>query len=198
MSLEPQTYWNTSIKNQMSTFVEWVGDSKAMSKIYAGAYCKEKGFRNVADLGCGTATFYTTLQDADPTIRYLGVDSCRFFILNALKQNIPILESDIRDISDLSDSSFDLCFTRHTLEHQPTFREVLREAIRVGRLEACIIFFIKPGASEVIHYDNSSNLYHNQYSITDIEAELMQNPKVVQWTWKELDEYENVLHIQLI
>lgn len=141
--------------------------------------------------------FIFSIQKVDSSIKYIGVDSCLFFINMNRKRNIPVIESDIRNVSVLKDDSIDICFSRHTFEHQSRFQEILDEMIRIGKKEACHIFFIKPSSTEKISYDKQTNLYHNTYSKDDIEEHLRKNQKVLYWNWIDLNSNENALHIYL-
>lgn len=190
-----QIWWNKHVEEQYSTFKEWVGDELSSTKLYSANYCLENGYNSVADLGCGDATFYFSLQRVSTTISYIGVDSCNFFVKMNNDRNIPTLSSDIRNIPLMNDSSVDICFSRHTLEHQPTYDSLLREMIRIGKKEACHIFFIKPdNIPEQINF--SDDLYHNKYCINDIESFLSSINKVKQFTWIDLGT-ECALHIIL-
>ena len=190
-----QTWWNNNAKKNYTKFKDWVGDATSESKIYMATYLKNKNMITIADLGCGDATFNTTLKQNDINIRYVGVDSCAFFIKMNVLKGIPMINSDIRNIKDLSDSSIDIVFSRHTLEHQNNFRDELTEMIRIAKYEACHIFFIKPQEKETISYTIDDNLFHNIYSQTDIDTFLKNNPKVLEWKWVDINDKENALHI---
>ena len=180
-----------------STFKEWVGDENALTKQYAVKYINDKGYKSVVDMGCGDATMFYGIKNKYPDIEYVGVDSCSFFITMNKRRNIPVIESDIRNVTNLADSSMDICFSRHTFEHQSFFKDILKEMIRIGKKEACHIFFIKPSNEENINYDSKTDLYHNTYSKNDIEEYLLTNPKVASWNWTDLTQSENALHIYL-
>jgi ubiquinone/menaquinone biosynthesis C-methylase UbiE len=194
--MEPQVWWNQNAEKSYDRFKEWVGDDDASSKVYSAKYCNNKNYKTVADLGCGDATFFYSLKNVNANIQYLGVDSCTFFVKLNTSRQIPMLESDIRRINSLADSSIDWAYSRHTLEHQPNFKLLLEEMIRVGKLEACHIFFIKPHSNKTIT-NHDGTLYHNTYSIQEIESFLSSNPKVSSWKWVELNKDENALHIFL-
>lgn len=194
--MDPQVWWNQNAEKSYDKFKEWVGDNDAASKIYSAKYCNENNYKNVADLGCGDATFYYSLKNVNENIQYLGVDSCKFFVDLNKSRNIPMLESDIRKIASLPDNSVDWAYSRHTLEHQPNFKLLLEEMIRIGKCEACHIFFIKPHSNKTIT-NHDGTLYHNTYSIQEIESFLSSNPKVASWKWVTLNNEENALHILL-
>jgi ubiquinone/menaquinone biosynthesis C-methylase UbiE len=195
--MQEQTWWNNNAEKLYSTFKDWVGDDKAPSKKYAADYILSKNYKSVADLGCGDATFYYSIKHVSQDIEYTGIDSCNFFINMNADRNITIINSDIRNIPALTDSSIDICFSRHTFEHQPTFTNILSEMIRIGKKEACHIFFIKPDNNpEAISY--GGELYHNKYSRKDIDTFLLANAKVNTWNWIDLNDKEIALHVTLL
>ena len=165
--MEPQTWWNYNAEKSLDIFKDWVGDSNAESKLYMANYLKDKSYKSLVDAGCGNATFYDTLVHNQLDIKYIGVDSCKYFINLNIDRGLNMIESDIRNIT-VPDSSIDIVFSRHTFEHQPTFRDILGELIRVAIKEITHIFFIKPSDTEDIKYSHEDNLYHNCYSKTDI------------------------------
>jgi hypothetical protein len=68
--------------------------------------------------------------------------------------------------------------------------------IRIGKFEACHIFFIKPHSNKTVT-NHDGTLYHNTYSIQEIESFLSRNPKVSSWKWVDINKEENALHILL-
>ena len=198
--MEEQVWWNKNAAKQYDTFKWWVGDDEAESKKYSAQYCVDRKYTSVADVGCGDATFYSSLIKLNKDIQYVGVDSCDFFIELNTKRNIPVIKSDIRHMPAIADSSFDICFSRHTFEHQLSFDKVLTEMIRVGRKEACHIFFIKPDEKKeliILGTDDYKDLFHNKYCKSDIEYLLSNHSKVKSFYWKDLNEQEVALHVLL-
>ena len=195
--MQEQTWWNKNAETMYSTFKGWVGDDDAPSKLYAADYIFGQHYNSVVDIGCGDATFYYSIKKKSENIAYTGVDSCVFFVTMNNKRNIHTINSDIRHIPVLPDSSVDICFSRHTFEHQPSFNIILSEMIRIGKKEACHIFFIKPdNTPESIKY--SDELYHNKYSRIDIDAFLSNTKKVLKWNWINLNDKEVALHVILV
>jgi len=195
--MKAQTWWNINAAKQYNTFSGWVGDSKAQSKEYMANYLKLHKYSSLVDLGCGNATFYDTLKNHNITINYQGVDSCTHFIQLNCARNIPMIESDIRSISSLNNDSIDIAFSRHTMEHQSSYIELLNEMIRICKYEACHIFFIKPAEKEEIKYSDGLDLYHNKYAKSMIEKTLAEHPKVKEWKWIDINQSENALHIYM-
>jgi ubiquinone/menaquinone biosynthesis C-methylase UbiE len=194
--MEPQTWWNKNIDTKLETFKGWVGDWNAPSKQYMANYLKNKSYSSLIDAGCANATFYHTLKYNNINIDYIGVDSCKQFIETNNKNGIQTIDNDIRDMKHFTDSSIDIVFSRHTLEHQPNFEQTLNEFIRVANQEVCHIFFIPPKIVEKMDYNPEIDLYHNVYSISKIETFLQNHSKVSKWNFAyNIGSNECALHI---
>lgn len=192
-----QTWWNQHIGKQLEEFKGWVGDASAPSKIYMANYLKGESYQTLLDAGCGNATFYYTLRQGQNPISYTGADSCIYFVEDNRKHGIDMIQTDIRKIS-VEDKSFDIVFSRHTFEHQPTVDIILKELMRIAKKEMCHIFFLKPAEKQIINWDVQTNLYHNTYSQVDIDRFLLQHPRVKTWKWVNLNEQECALHVYLL
>ncbi len=203
MEAHQQTWWNENAALRINEFQSWVGDASASSKVYMAMYLKSKmssGYATLLDAGCGTGTFYDTLQQLGLLITYTGVDSCKYFIQMNRDRGIIMLDADLRRIP-VPDGTFDVAFSRHTFEHQPCVDDILLELIRVGRHEMCHIFFIKPlvgsEQQEHINWDKDSNLYHNTYTRAHIESLLTSHKRVSSWKWVDINDQECALHVYL-
>jgi len=180
-----QTWWDENLPTMYGTFCEWVGDSKAESKIYFRNFLKENDFSTIIDIGCGPATEYEGFKQDGIEIEYIGVDSSEYLYGANTTRNIPMILADAHNIP-VPDSSYEIAFSRHLLEHQPDFRPLLDEMVRVGSKLATHIFFIKPSDKENIDFNPDLNLYHNTYEKHTIEAHLRKNPKVVKVEWRDI------------
>lgn len=185
-------WWNKNMNdNMLPTFSSWVGDFNSDSKKKVREYIISKNYKSILDVGCGLCdTYYGYIND-NYQIDYTGLDSCQYFIEKAKKDKINVIESDMNKI-DLSDSSYDVVYGRHILEHLPTFKDALGEMIRISRFETIIIFFIKPVNKEEIKYASDLDLYHNIYSKNEIE-EFLSN---FDFEWLDLNKNEIVLKIK--
>lgn len=202
-AVHQQTWWNKNAASQIREFQSWVGDASAPSKVYMAMYLKSRvspGYKTLLDAGCGTGTFYDTLQQSGLPIAYTGADSCAYFIQMNRDRGIVMLDADLRRIP-VPDGTFDVAFSRHTFEHQPCVDDILLELVRVGRQEMCHIFFIKPlvGSEEREHinWDRDTNLYHNTYTRVHIESLLTSHKRVRSWKWVDINDQECALHVYL-
>lgn len=192
-----QTWWDNNLKNKFSEFAGWVGDYNAESKIFVRNYIRKRGFKTLVDCGCGPATEFFGYKNDGYDIQYLGVDSSEFLIDLLKKKEVPVIKCSIDKI-DLEDSSYEVAFSRHVLEHQPEFTAGLSEFIRIAKKEVVNVFFIKPTTEyQKIDYDPRENLFHNRYNLNDIEWFLSNNSKVSSWEWMNVNSSECVLVVKL-
>lgn len=192
-----QTWWDINLPTRMEEFKSWIGTSDEPSKIYLRKYIKELQYKSVIDLGCGTATEYEAYLKDIPDIKYLGIDSSEVLFKSNKKRGVPMLLASAEETT-LKDNYTDCVFSRHVLEHQPDFKNILTEMIRIASKEAIHVFFIPPSDKKThIGYDEKENLYHNRYNEVEIDKFLMDQSKVVAVGWEILPTKEVALHIKL-
>lgn len=192
-----QTWWDNNLPNRFEEFNSWVGDRNEQSKVYFRNYVKEKKYGTLIDLGCGNATEFFAYKEEYPELNYLGIDSCNVLYEKNTENGVPMLLSSAES-TNLIDNHSEVVFSRHVFEHQPSFKPVLSEMIRLASKEAIHVFFISPGDNvEHIGYDSTENLYHNRYNKTDIETYLYSNEKVESFSWVTLNTVETALIIKI-
>jgi SAM-dependent methyltransferase len=193
-----QTWWDNNLPDQrmFNTFLGWIGGTDAASKVKFRSFLKDKDYKSIIDIGCGPATEYEGFKKDSIDIQYTGVDSSEFLCNYNSNRGVPMIKAEAHSIP-VEDSAFDVAHSRHVLEHQPDFRPVLDEIVRVASKLAVHIWFHKPEDKEIIDHDSSTNLYHNFYKKEDIENYLAQNKKVQKVEWLNVDEKENILLIWL-
>jgi ubiquinone/menaquinone biosynthesis C-methylase UbiE len=194
MSDFKQTWWDENLAKRFDEFESWVGPSGAMSKAFFRIYVKDKGYTSLIDLGCGPASEFFGYEEEYPELKYLGVDSSKFLYLRNTSMGIPMLLSEAHTVP-LPDNDSDVVFCRHVLEHQPTFKPVLQEMIRLASKEAIHVFFLIPGHGEIINYDPPQNLFHNVYDKKEIEDFLKKHKDVDSFSWIPLTKTEEALSI---
>lgn len=188
-----QTWWDEHLPTKFDEFSSWIGDKNAESKVFCRNLIKEKGYKSLADIGCGTASEYEAYKEEYPELEYLGVDSSKFLYDKNTERGVPMLLSEGEHLN-LEDSSYDVAFSRHVLEHQPDFRPILSEMIRIGKEVAIHVFFIKPNNNvTMVSYDEKDNLYHNYYGKKEIEDFLKSIEKVKSFEWISINGMEEVL-----
>jgi len=199
MQIHKHTWWDNNLPNPetFNTFIGWLGDDNAESRIWFRNYLKENPYySSVIDVGCGPAIDHLAYPKHDINIKYIGVDSSVYLNQRNTSLGIDMIKADAHDIP-VQDSSYDIAYSRHVLEHQPDFRANLKELIRIGSKLAVHVFFIKPGDTERMDYASEMNLWHNRYKTSDIEAFLLSNPKVESFKWHDVTNQENILIVKL-
>lgn len=193
-----QTWWDYNLPNEhmFNTFLGWIGGTDATSKVKFRSFIKDKNFKNIIDIGCGPATEYEGFKKDNIDIEYTGSDSSEFLCNYNSSRGVNMIKAEAHNLP-VENSSYDVSHSRHVLEHQPDFRPVLDELVRVGSKLAVHIWFHKPEDKEIIDYDPGSNLYHNFYKKEDVENHLLENKKVERVEWLEVDDKENILLVWL-
>ena len=79
------------------------------------------------------------------------------------------------------DSSFELVYCRHVMEHLDYYALALEEMIRVSSKHICIIFWLLNDNEDIINYNGDLKLYHNNYSKTKIENLLIEKNLSFEW-----------------
>jgi ubiquinone/menaquinone biosynthesis C-methylase UbiE len=180
-----QTWWDKEIKSKFNEFKSWVGSTNEASKIWARKYLTGRRYKSILDIGCGMCDDYFEYKKLDPTIVWGGLDSSKF-LSEKRNKKIPVLNREA-DNTKFDDSSWEVVYSRHVLEHQASFRPVLTEMIRISSGLVMHIFFIPPREKEIINYNATDNLYHNTFSRPEIEEFLHKNLKVHSWGWFPID-----------
>lgn len=192
-----QTWWDKNLAQKMGEFKSWVGDFNAESKVFVRNLVKTSGHKSIVDFGCGPATEYFGYKADGYDINYLGVDSSWVLYSHITSQGVPAIHSPVEEVA-LPDSSFDVAFSRHVLEHLPTYKECLSEMIRVGKKQVLNVFFIEPTLEpEKIDFYPPDQLYHNRYNKQDVIDFCKANPKVAEVTWTHINNKECLLTLTL-
>ena len=189
-----QTWWDENLATRFEEFSSWVGSSSALSKVFFRLYIMNKGYKYLIDLGCGAASEYEAYKTEYLELKYLGVDSSQFLYKRNTGMGIPMILSEAHSVP-LEDNEAEVVFSRHVLEHQPTFEPVLKEMIRLASKEAIHVFFLIPGHGEIINYDPHQNLFHNVYDREEIEEFLKAHEDVESFSWISLSSNEEALSI---
>jgi ubiquinone/menaquinone biosynthesis C-methylase UbiE len=200
-SLQPyEKWWQQSIGSLNDHLFYIMQHINAKTRVVVRNYIQKKNYTTILDAGCGKGQEWQGfLQDKIP-IYYQGVEVIPELVAAGQKQKINIVEGSIEQIP-FEDQSFDLAYTRHVLEHLPTYQKALNELIRVARYEALIVFFIKPHQKneDIINSVkiNGISLYHNHYSKRKLQNFILSNSRVDHVVWHSPTYDEEILHIYL-
>ena len=196
-----EKWWEYKCRDErvLEQFKAWQGDENAVTRILARLHIMNKRYKSVLDIPCGLCVDYEALKRNLPDLEYLGVDITPLFVSKAAQQGIPVLQGRIQEIP-CGDSSFEVVYARHILEHLDTYELAIKEMVRVAQKEVMIIFFTKPEerANDQVGIIpvNGYPLYHNRYSKARMETFLRSLPKVKNFSWQEVKNKEEcILHI---
>jgi len=193
-----EQWWVKNAEKRMGELKDWLGNEDADSRVKMRSYLKEKGYKNILDIPCGLCTEFFGYRKDGIDIDYYGADITPQLVERARKLGLNIVQASIEDLP-FADSTFDICYARHILEHLSYYEKGVDEIIRVADKEALVIFFIKPQDTEVIYapVDVNAVIYHNQYDKHKLEEYVVRNPKVSSIAWEDINNDEVVLHIYL-
>lgn len=195
MENSKQTWWDKEIKEQFTDFKSWVGNSSATSKVVIRDFIIKEGYKSVTDFGCGMCDDY--FQYKIIPIVWTGIEGSDYLYKHSQEKEIPVIYAEAHNTA-LPDSSTEVSYSRHVLEHQADYKPILSEMIRVASKLVIHTFFIPPRDKEIISYNKDNNLYHNTFSRPEMEEFLMNNPKVKTFGWmNEVAPTEEALIIEL-
>jgi ubiquinone/menaquinone biosynthesis C-methylase UbiE len=200
VSLKPyEQWWEKNVDSLMSEFAQWLGDTSDPSRLKARRHIQVRNYRSILDIPCGLATdFYGFRRDA-VDIEYMGMDITPKLIKFAQDNNVPVRQGNIEAIA-CEDSSFDVCYARHILEHLAYYESAVAELIRVAKKEVLIVFFIKPTEASdtyTLNFDRDCLLYANHYNRQKLQNFVLSNAKVASIEWEDVDAKDIILHVYL-
>lgn len=182
---------------------EWLGGVDHPSRVRLRERVAECQYQSVLDCGAGLALDYIQMKNLAHKCVWKGIEPSREMRHAAQTvvrgqfdqiEKMPLRAGSIEDIP-YEDSKFDLVYARHILEHLPKIEQPLNEMIRVARLEAIVVFFMRPGPETYLTRERDG-LWQNWWSKGAIEQILHANPKVEVWFWETLGS-EVLLHMYL-
>ena len=178
---------------------EWLGGVQMESRAMMRRQLIKKRYKSVLDIPCAYCVDYQGLKDHGISVEYLGMDITRNMIDDCRSRGINVQLGSIENIP-LNDSSFDLVYARHILEHLSYYEKSIASMIRVAAKEVFIVFFQKPHDAPD-HIESAlfqgDPLFHNIYNRKDTERFIMTHDKVDRIEWETVDSVEEILHIYL-
>ncbi len=186
-------------KKHLDEFASWWGNENAISRILARLHIIQKEYKSVLDVGCGFCTDHDALKKSCKDLQYFAIDLAPLFVQKAIDRGISAQIARAQQMP-FEDSSFDVIYARHLLEHMDGYQSALQEMIRVAKNEVMVVFFIKPQSAAVDKMGfidvNGYPIYQNRYSKSKIEAFLKGIEKVKSFAWQEVkNKDECILHI---
>lgn len=194
-----EAWWEKHVETMMPTFASWLGDYSSISRVKVREHIRAKNYKSILDIPCGLCTDFFGFQRDSMDVQYFGIDITPKLIKLAQEKNIPVRQGSIEDIPCLN-SSFDVCYSRHILEHIPYYEKAIQELIRVAKFEVLIVFFIKPtDEPDKIVFDSDLDwlIYHNYYNRQKLEEYVLKNPRTKSIEWQDANDKEVLFHIYL-
>jgi ubiquinone/menaquinone biosynthesis C-methylase UbiE len=173
----------------------WLGGIDHASRVRIRERIAECNYETVLDCGAGLGLDYIGMSNLAHPVSYAGIEPSKEMRQAAQEMivryetlrrgdEIPIVEGSIQEIP-YPDSSFDLVYARHILEHLPRIDDAVAEMVRVARLEVIIVFFMRPGKETYLTRERDG-LWQNWWSKDTVEAEFAGNDKVEVFFWESL------------
>jgi SAM-dependent methyltransferase len=143
-------------------------------------YAIKKYVRNgdtFLDIGCGSgATYEAILKDTRLQIKYKGVDFIQKNI-DYCKRLFPGMAFEKQFATFLKEptESYDVVFSRHLLEHLPSFESGLQEHLRVSKNLVIIILWaplLNGDQDQIKNIEYEGKIYPNEYSNRYAEAKI--------------------------
>lgn len=197
---EIKTWWDAFAQagglDQLET---WLGGVDAPSRLRIRQRIAECEYQTVADCGAGLGIDWIGMQNISYPVDYVGVEPSKALrdasdkVAHQYgKGKMPLVEGTIEKLP-FQDSSRDLVYARHILEHLPKIQPALNEMIRAARFEVVVVFFMRPGKETYLTRERDG-LWQNWWSKSEIERILELNDKVEVWFWETLHS-EVLLHV---
>ena len=137
---------------------------------------------SLLDVGCGSGTTYEAIKNAKLDILYKGIDNDKDYIDWCFK-TFPETSWDVQDGTSLkeNDQSWDVVFSRGTIENLPSFELCMREWTRVARKFIIIWFWkgLREGDHSVQRFIYNNTLYPefaNTYGVEGIKTDMKKFP----------------------
>ena len=181
--IKPHLQWwedNLSIPERHKECSGWLEDSDMSSRTELFNLIELKKINNVLEIGPGIFTDYNIFFSKKENIQYSSIDITKKIVDSAKKMGINCEQSSVENII-YPDSSFELVYCRHVMEHLDYYTLALEEMIRVSNKHICIIFWLLNDNDDIINYNGNLKLYHNNYSKTKIENLLIEKNLSFEW-----------------
>ncbi len=165
----------------------WMGSISEKDRVKVRKHFKK--YKSVLDVGCGGSPEFYGIQKFKK-LQYTGLDITPEIVDFNLARGINCVVGSANDIP-FEDSSFDVVHSRHVIEHMEDHKKPIEEMIRVAEYLVLISFFIEPLESgksikSLDNEDTEYEIYHNQYSKSEISELLESNNKVKSYKYLEL------------
>jgi len=122
---------------------------------------------SMIEIGVGTGIDYEDHFRHIKGLEYRGVDISVAFVQRLIQRN-GSERFQYGTFDDLTPASFDIVYTKATLEHQPSFIAPLRSMLSAARRCVLINWYLPPGDDEHLSYNEAIKVHYNCYAKTDV------------------------------
>lgn len=173
-------YWDHTSDDQLDNVVQLLSNPNDPERIEIRRILAALGPLTLLDAGCGPGTELVGYKQDALHVRYTGLDGSHR-MLQLVRQKHPDATFVRGSLEQLpfAEGGYDVVLLKHVLEHQPDYRNTVRQAVRVARQAVVINFFHKPLPVPFdIHLKDRRGFWNNWYSRSKFEAYLRTLPLV--------------------
>lgn len=124
---------------------------------------------NILECGIGSGYLPDLIKKHNIDIQYTGIDCTEAFVEHVSKKHTyPIVLGDMEEMP-FEDNSFDVVYTRHTLEHLSYYEKAINEMARVAKQRVVIILFRPLTRQDIIRKES---IYENRYGEVGFKTQL--------------------------
>ena len=129
-------------------------------------------YKSILECGIGSGYLPDLIRKYHLKTEYTGIDCTEAFVeLVSNKHAYSIILGDMQKLP-FEDNSFDIVYTRHTLEHLPYYDKAINEMARVAKQRVVVILFRPLTRLDIIR--EKDDVHENQYGeegfLTQINA----------------------------
>jgi ubiquinone/menaquinone biosynthesis C-methylase UbiE len=184
MAVSEGAWWTEfALAGGLDELETWLGGVDHPSRVRIRERIAECGYLKVLDCGAGLGLDAIGMKNISYDVEYVGVEPSEAMreAADQIAERYDLEEPNIAagSIEEIpfEDSSFELVYCRHVLEHLPRIDRALAEMIRVARLEMIVVFFMRPGKEDYLLRERDG-LWQNVWSKTRIDEIMVANSKV--------------------
>ncbi len=124
---------------------------------------------DLMEIGPGSGLDYIEHLSKIPYLRYHALEGS-VTLCDHLEQTRPEMLIDVGSFIDLEPFSYDIIYTKATLEHQPDFADPLLRMIAAARREVILVWYRPPAEEPIKSFDEQQKVHYNTYRRADVEA----------------------------
>ena len=189
------SWWDERVST-IEQFRGWVRGIDDPSRKYVRDYMIGKKYKEVLDVAAGLCEDFDGFKRDSSDVKYSAIDFTDKFVEHNAKRGIDIVKSECSHLPFV-DSSFDVVYLRHVVEHLSYYEETVNEMIRVAKKEVVVTFFLPTTQKREDEIRIVDSLNHNFYSQPKFRKFLKSNEKVLSFHFENFGIDEEILFIVL-